>query len=82
MLTICKIHFIVLCIVNISLYKNFGSKLSKIQEIIELSITYNQKILTKDGINKQIIPKIILTNNTIVYIKSLIVIKSSNLIIV
>lgn len=82
MLTICKIHFIVLRIVNISLYKNFGSKLSKIQEIIELSITYNQKILTKDGIHKHIIPKIISTNSTIVYSKSLIVIKSPNLLIV
>ena len=39
-------------------------------------------IVINDGINKQIIPKIILINSTIVYITSLIVIKSSNLIIV
>ena len=67
---------------NNSLYKIFGSKLSKIPEIIKLIITVSQYIVIKDGINKHIIPKIILINSTIVYITSLIVIKLLNLIIV
>jgi hypothetical protein len=73
---------LVLCILNKSLYNQIGSKLSKIPEITQLIITVSQYIVIKDGINKHIIPKIILINSTIVYIKSLIVIKSSDLIII